>query len=238
MANFLDLTGQTFGRLTVLSRTDSTDKRTRWLCICTCGTSHIARTQGLRNGFTSSCGCAEKERLAAPRSHGMSGTLTHRSWCAMKTRCTNPNVPSYADYGGRGIKICEHWINSFENFFADMGERPGLNYSIDRINVNGNYEPSNCRWATTSEQMNNTTRSVYLEHRGLTLSLSEWSRRIGIDVAVLSWRVQQGWSPTDALTRKPRIGLRRTPQPHRKDGTFQRTKGLPADNGTVLLGKD
>lgn len=114
----------------------------------------------------------------------------------------NPRNPQFGDYGGRGITICERW-ESFENFLADMGEGPS-NKSIDRIDNNGNYEPGNCRWATQSEQSRNRRSTHLLTHEGVTLSLIEWSERSGINLATLLTRIKHGWSPADALQRKPR----------------------------------
>ena len=112
--------------------------------------------------------------------HGMKYTPEYVSWNAMKGRCLNKNDPAFKNYGGRGIKVCARWKKSFENFFADMGPRPSLDYGIDRINNNGNYEPSNCRWATAKEQSSNKRTTVLLTHNGLTLTMAEWARRLGI----------------------------------------------------------
>lgn len=144
-----NLLGQVFGRLTVISRSNN-DKwnNAKWLCRCECGNEKIISGQLLRNGEARSCGCIK-------RKHGQSNTPTYRSWMRMRERCCRPGDKRYKDYGGRGIIVCDRWRNSFENFFADMGERPSSKHSIDRIDVNGNYEPGNCRWSTTVEQRHN-----------------------------------------------------------------------------------
>lgn len=160
-----DLTGRRFGRLTVLCRDGSNASGLAvWLCRCTCGT--VTRTAGnlLRAGKAVSCGCYKREnsaRVAAhlKRKHGMHGSRTYRSWRSMKTRCTNPTHISYKNYGSRGITICTRWLRSFECFLADLGERPP-GTSLDRIDVNGNYEPGNCKWSTPGEQSRNTRRSI------------------------------------------------------------------------------
>lgn len=154
----IDLTGKKFGRLTVIERL-SNDKvgGTVWLCLCNCGVKKSIRGVLLRYGKAASCGCLHDELcLARSTKHGHATkgvSPTYHSWAGMKARCHNSNHKNYHYYGGRGITICERW-HTFTNFLADMGEKPP-NRSLDRIDVNGNYEPSNCRWATRKEQRHN-----------------------------------------------------------------------------------
>lgn len=153
--NAINLVGQKFSRLTVTERsTVNAGIKAHWHCVCDCGKTSIVATSDLKSGHTKSCGCLNDEvRKTKPIKHGFNRTPTHVSWLAMLARCSNSNLKSYKNYGGRGITVCARW-SSFENFLADIGERPH-GRSIDRIDVNGNYEPGNCRWATASEQRRN-----------------------------------------------------------------------------------
>ncbi|MEI8142862.1 MAG: hypothetical protein WCG90_08350 [Chitinophagia bacterium] len=157
-----DLTGQVFGQLTVLARAENAeDGHSRWLCQCSCGNQKVVQSNNLKK-TTRSCGCLIVERVSKLNlTHGKTHTKEFKTWDSMKQRCENPKNISYKDYGGRGIKVCDRWIDSFENFLADMGEAPSKNHSIDRKDVNGNYEPNNCRWATAKEQRTNQRPRLY-----------------------------------------------------------------------------
>ncbi|MDR6555431.1 AP2 domain-containing protein [Paenibacillus qinlingensis] len=153
--NFIDLTGMTFGRLTVIKLTD---KRSTWLCKCICGEEKYILGNNLRRGLTKSCGCLRKENSSELHvTHGktkIKRSSEYNTWTNMIQRCTNPKYTSYIDYGGRGITVCKRW-EDFETFFEDMGKKPTSNHSLDRTNVDGNYEPNNCKWATLEEQARN-----------------------------------------------------------------------------------
>jgi len=154
-----DLTGQRFGRLTVVSRAESLKRFAAWNCKCDCGTSKIVRGTALRSGSIVSCGCYQREtRIKHGRrsnQNNQKADRTYTSYISMKSRVLNPKAHAYENYGGRGIKICQSWLDGgFEQFLFDMGERP-LGTSLDRIDVNGDYSPENCKWSTPKEQSNN-----------------------------------------------------------------------------------
>jgi hypothetical protein len=160
MSKMIDITGQKFGRLLVVSRADNKGTRAMWNCICDCGNHKIIAGRELRNGKTISCGCFRDEKLSKVSTiHGNCTKETRREyyiWIKMIQRCYDSNNKSYKHYGARGITVCDEWIESFQTFYHDMGKRPSPDHSIDRINVNGNYEPSNCRWTTNEVQARNT----------------------------------------------------------------------------------
>lgn len=140
--------------------------------------------------------CSDAYRRAHPR------TKTQNSWDAMKNRCRNPSHPAYARYGGAGIKVCDRWADSFENFLADMGERPA-GMTLDRIDTNGDYCPENCRWATQSEQQRNRRNNKFLTAFGRTQTQAAWAEESGIAPDIISARLSRGWSVEDAVTKPP-----------------------------------
>lgn len=200
-----DLTGQRFGKLTVLSVCRvGADPRLAWLCSCDCGGTTRARGDSLRSGLTRGCGCL----AGSTPIHGKTGTLTHISWRSMKQRCQSPSTANFSLYGGRGISVCERWSNSFEEFLKDMGERPSRGHTLDRIDNDGNYEPGNCRWATYDQQANNRRTNLKLTAPGLFegLSVKEAHRRgnAGISLSGFYKRLASGESVEAALSRAPK----------------------------------
>lgn len=182
----IDIRGQRFGRLTVIAeekekyRCPGGKRVRRMFCRCDCGTEKIIQIGALRQGVTRSCGCLNTQ-LSRERStrHGRSADQVYKLWSVMKDRCNNPNNKAYRNYGGRGIKVCDRWLNSFENFLADMGERP-QGTTLDRINSNGNYEPDNCRWVTRMEQNNNTRRNVWIWTGEIYVTMAQFAKAFGI----------------------------------------------------------
>ena len=193
-----DLTGQRFGNLVVLERSANIPpKQTMWLCRCDCGTVKPIRAGTLKNGTSKTCGCSKYKQK--PRTHGMTSTATYKSWCHIKYRCDNPKFKAYLRYGGRGITYDPRWA-SFEAFLADMGEKPQGRYSIDRIDNNGDYTKSNCRWATDDQQANNNDHPRLITYVGITQSITRWARQIGMSRLTLSGRLRSGWPTEKAIT--------------------------------------
>lgn len=155
MSRLIDLTGRRFGSLVVISRAHNSDSHhARWFCQCDCGNTAVVYSSNLIRGHTRSCGCQKEERILK---HGMCGSPEYQAYQGMIDRCFNPNNSEYRNYGGRGITVCDKWREGFEAFYSDMGDRPSSQHSLDRIDVNGNYEADNCRWANIFVQAQNRT---------------------------------------------------------------------------------
>jgi hypothetical protein len=222
MPKLIDLTGLRFNRLVVTGRGQNYKRlvmtktgpkhkngEVRWDCACDCGGVTLATTYNLRTGHTQSCGCINRERSSAVArathaTHSLTGSSEYQSWSAMRTRCFNPRAKDYERYGGRGITICDRW-NSFENFLGDMGERPSPQHTLDRIDVNGNYESGNCRWATPLEQANNRYDNIILTIDGVDLTLRNAVRRAGsvISISQARKRIRKGWPHSEAVSTPP-----------------------------------
>jgi len=202
--------GDRFGRLVVTGLSCGTDIHHNRLfpVLCDCGNTKVVSSPQLKRSKTRSCGCLARELMTGNRyaaTHGKSHLPEFKTWEGMIQRCTNSNDKGYFRYGGRGIKVCDRWLNSFENFLADMGLKPGPKYSIDREDNNGNYEPGNCRWATIQEQCRNRSSNKLVEFDGRTKSVQEWADEKGLNHSALSHRLRLGWSVERALNTPLRI---------------------------------
>jgi len=206
MAQLKDLEGHHFGRLHVLRRMGS-DKfgEAMWLCLCECGNTLAIRGSSLRKGLTTSCGCYHAEKCTT---HGMNKTPEHRAWRDMKARCagTDAAKTNYPYHAGRGIPVCNEWINSFVNFYRDMGPKPSRKHTLDRINNDKGYSKDNCRWATVNQQTNNTRRNVKVSLNGATFNLKEWCQRKALNYNTVRSRIRRGWSAESALAIPSRYG--------------------------------
>lgn len=196
MGSKISLEGMRFGKLTVLTK--SPEKRGRastWVCQCDCGKiTHPIIANKLLHGRTRSCGCLRgdfvRERFVT---HGLTNTHLYGTWHNMKNRCLNPRVERYKDYGGRGIKVCDEWLNDFQAFY-DWAMANGYHedLSIDRIDANGNYEPNNCRWVDMKTQANNKRNNFLVEINGESKTIGEWSRITGVGYSTICQRYRRG----------------------------------------------
>jgi hypothetical protein len=236
MGVLINLVGQKFGRLTVVERGKNDKQRNpRWICKCTCGNHVVVRGGDLRFGSTRSCGCLQRECAAKTArwsltKHGMCGTPTYSSYRAAKKRCQNPNDPSYADYGGRGIKFL---YASFEDFLDDLGERP-LGTTLERCDNDGHYAAGCCRWANQIEQQNNKRSNRLITAFGRTRTLTRWAREMGISDYNLRNRLRRGLSPEDALTRP--VAVRHSSRRHTKPITEPVARTLTQIANTITDG--
>lgn len=217
MSNLIDLTNQKFGRLTVIKRAPNTKAtNAMWLCKCDCGNETIVKGSHLKDGNVKSCGCLRGIENKSRAKHGLAGSKIYNVWRNMLKRCYLPNNANYKYYGARGIKVCEEWKNrknGFTNFLKwaiANGYKEGL--LIDRINVNGNYEPANCRWVTSRISANNKRNNQLLTIEGETKTLSEWAREKNISFSCLWDRLKRN-IPPDRLFEK---NLRRCSSSHEK----------------------
>ena len=198
-----DLTNQKFGKLTALERVSNKKYKVAWKCRCDCGNETIVLTTNLCSKRILSCGCLKLEKLITrSTTHNQRHTKLYEVWKTMKQRCSNPNNIGYHNYGGRGIKVCDEWKNSYQVFYEwsmNNGYKEGL--SIDRINNNGNYEPSNCRWADKFTQCNNTRQNKYIEINGVSKTIAQWSKDYNIPANVVRGRYYtRKWDIIKALT--------------------------------------
>jgi len=214
----INLLGNRYGMLVVIDFARTRWGTPAWLCRCDCGNTSVVDSRRLRIGITKSCGCQQTVRIrqwiksGGSRKHGCRHTRAYKCWSSMKERCLHPWHKSYANYGGAGVTICERWLNSFENFLADMGQPP-KGYTIDRIDTRGNYEPGNCRWATNKEQQRNKTNNRLLTAFGETKPAVVWLEdpRCAANRTALYKRLENGWDHERAIT-QPLLANRRRRQ--------------------------
>lgn len=210
-----DLTGQKFGKLTVIEKTEphvtpSGSRQICWNCLCDCGNPKYIKvtTNHLITGHTKSCGCLKSIATTEKNmKHGMAGSRIYDTYYHMRRRCFNNTDKEYHRYGGRGITVCDEWLGDegFEHFYKwSMANGYKDNLTIDRINNDGNYEPGNCRWVTRTEQMNNVCYNVQISHNGETHTIAEWAKRLGIKQDTIQARLKYyHFSPEKALFKKP-----------------------------------
>jgi len=227
----IDITGKTFGRLTVISKQPPRKgSGSDWLCRCSCGVTFVALGSNINHGKTKSCGCLAKEhasamgsnpayvakRIAKITKHGQKRknamTVEYKTWLAIKRRCYDTKCKDYPNWGGRGIKVCDRWNDSFVAFFADMGTRPSDKHSIDRIDPNGDYSPENCRWATLIEQGAENRRNLTaIAIDGVTYpSIAAACRAFGVGLTTAHMRIDSGIPVEVAVSTAGRLKSRRT----------------------------
>lgn len=206
MGNFEDLTGKKFNRLTVIERAGSNkNKQALWLCKCDCGNEVKVISADLKSGHTKSCGCLHIQRIIqynkqTKSTHNMTNTRLYKIWYTMKQRCYYTKHKSYNNYGAKGIRICQEWINDFQSFY-DWAIKNGYDENakygkctLDRIDVNGNYEPDNCRWVDMKVQTRNRTNNHLLTYNGETHCISEWAEKLNIPKYAIMNRLRQKWN--------------------------------------------
>jgi hypothetical protein len=199
MPPLIDLTGKTFGLWIVLSRHPENNKRNKpqWICKCACGTQKtISQSSDLVTGKSTNCGCRKAQLVGnRARTHGKCKTKVYIAWCGMIDRTENPKGDFFYRYGGRGIKMCDRWRNSFQAFYEDMGDPPTSKHSIDRIDNEGNYEPSNCQWQPLQKQMTNQTRTIRVIVNGEETSLRNACKIKGLNYLAVYQQIKRHGTP-------------------------------------------
>lgn len=198
-----DIAGQKFNYLTAIKFVEYNKQshNCMWLFKCDCGKDVILSKSNVKTGHTKSCGCYN-QKVASERltTHNKTNTKVYRTWSNMKRRCYDKNNKAYIRYGNKGITVCDRWLKSFENFYEDMGEPPTTKHTIDRIDNNGNYEPSNCRWATQKQQNRNYSRNIDITINNKTHCLMEWCEIYNRPYDLVRQRIKKlGWNPIHAL---------------------------------------
>jgi hypothetical protein len=205
-----DYTGYIFGKWTVLKR--DIDRKKHWFCKCSCGNIVSVSIDHLKRGTSTKCQkCKGRQYSKAMTTHGESKTRLYYVWLSMRNRCNRPGVKGYENYGGRGIKVCEEWLHSYENFrnwSLANGYAPGL--QIDRINNDGDYSPDNCRWVSHLENMQNTSRNKKVIFEGKLVTRTELAMRFNLSPRLIGDRLRHGWTVEEAISYQPCIGSNQT----------------------------
>jgi hypothetical protein len=201
MTKRLNLVGKRFCYLVCTSYYGVSEdkKRTLWYFKCDCGKEIISRADAIKRGVVVSCGCYNRKNNIPTRlTHGLSKTLSYKSWAAARDRCYNPKNPKFKNYGARGIRLCDHW-HDFENFYRDMGDRPSTKYSINRINNDGDYCKENCEWAESKKQSRNKTTTRYLIINNEKIDIKTASELYGVAMSTIRYRISHGWNDHQAV---------------------------------------
>lgn len=206
MTKFRDLSGLTFGRLYVSSRHIENNKHGKAMfnCVCSCGSAVTASGTDISTGNTRSCGCLKDEKAKARMTRH--GNRYHPMWMrykAMLDRCYKESNDQYRNYGARGITVCERWVNSFDDYVNDLGFPPSENHTIDRVDNNLGYSPENCRWATKKDQSVNRRVTKIVTVGGVSMSLADWSKSLGLKKSAVYGRIRNGWDVVRAVTHPP-----------------------------------
>lgn len=209
-----NLEGKIFGRWTIIESVEKPihirgrNRSNYYLCKCECGTERVVNSYNLISGISKSCGCYHLDKCQQSIGkdnvnfkHGLAKTREYKIWVGLKNRCLNKKSENYSNYGGRGIHVCDEWLDSFDKFIADMGPRPSKKHQIERVDNDGPYSPENCIWALPLTQSNNKRNNRFVEFNGQSKTLAEWARKYSIPSDTLSYRIKIGWTMKDALTR-------------------------------------
>ena len=205
MTQPVDVVGKKFGRYLVIAKSNKRTKAMKQMvfCKCDCGIEKEVIVGNLRNGLSKSCGCLKSERTSEPmKKHGLSKNTMYMRYRQMIKRCYDEASKEYKNYGNRGIKVCERWLESIENYIDDMGNPPFKDASIDRVNNNLGYSKENCKWATKKEQSENRRTTTMVNINGENLCLSDWSKKLGLNKKAVADRIKAGWDIKMAVTMK------------------------------------